>query len=342
MKKVNEVLGSEIIMVDGYKELSYEIGNLGSEVLWVCDSNTARMARPLPEPNVILPVGESSKILSSIERIISVASENYFAKDCTFLALGGGVVCDVTALAAALYLRGCNVYFIPTTLVAMADAAIGDFCGVNFKNIKDLIALKYAAKKVIICPECVKSLPEKDFKQGLASILRLSILCKDDSLRIKLIEDRDKILERDLSCIAEVIEKCIEIKKSYIDNNQRWGLNLGLTFSTALLGVAGSYMSEGQTIAWGVCMALQASADLEKCSQSFAKDSIRLFQSYGFEANYRINRGDWIDFKSHLLKKRIQNGNVLNFILIEGQGKPIFGELDEEFIKKTVIAKPNN
>lgn len=341
MKKINEVLDTEVLVVDSFQELSYEIGNLGSEVLWICDSNTARMVRPLPEPNVIVVPGESAKLFSSIERIISTASDNYFAKDCTFLALGGGVVCDLAAMAAALYLRGCRVSFIPTTLVAMADACVGAHCGVNYKNIRNLISTVYPAERVIICTECLKSLPDKDFKQGLAYILRLALLSENEDLYRLLVVDKNKVLDKDLSTLEKAIELSINIKKGYVEENQRWGLDLGLTFANALSGIEKNTFSEGQALAWGVCMALKTSEALGKSSSDFARGGIRLFQSYGFNADFKINRGSWIEFKSQLLKNRKINGNVLNFTLIEGQGKPFFGQLDEEIIKKTVIAQPN-
>lgn len=341
MKKINEVLDSEILLADNFSELSYEIGNLGNEVLWICDSNTARMVRPLPEPNVIISPGESSKILSSVERIIQTASDNYFAKDCTFLALGGGVVCDVAALAASLYLRGCRISFIPTTLVAMADASIGAYCGINYLNIKNLISTAYPAERIIICPDCLKSLPELEYKQGLAYILRLALLAEDENLYRLLIVEKNKLLDKDLSVIEKAVELCISIKKKYIENNSRWGLDLGLTFANALSGVSSNHFSEGQTLAWGVYQALNTSVESGNCDPSFARGAKLLFQSYGFNVDFKINRGDWIEFKSQLLKTRKINGNILNFILMKGQGKPFFGQLDEELIKKTVIAQPN-
>ncbi|MCQ2397970.1 MAG: 3-dehydroquinate synthase, partial [Sphaerochaetaceae bacterium] len=106
MEKQIECLGTKVIFADGFSSLSGEIEKLDSPVLWVCDSNTARMVRPLPEPNVILQPGTASKHWPSVERILSVAVENSFPKNGTFLALGGGVITDVTGFAASIYHRG--------------------------------------------------------------------------------------------------------------------------------------------------------------------------------------------------------------------------------------------
>ena len=139
MREILNCLGTKVLMADSFSDLSYHVGTYGKSTLWVCDSNTARMVRPLPSPNVVLEAGESSKSFACVERIISVAIDNNLGRECTFIALGGGMICDVTAFAASIYMRGCKVILIPTTLISMASSALGGKTSINFKFSKEAV-----------------------------------------------------------------------------------------------------------------------------------------------------------------------------------------------------------
>ena len=341
MREFLNSLGTKVLMADSFADLSYHVGTYGKSTLWVCDSNTARMVRPLPTPNVVLESGENSKSFACLERILSVAIDNNLGRDCTFIALGGGMICDITAFAASIYMRGCKVILIPTTLISMASSVLGGKTSINFKFAKDIVGTFFPANEVLICTDCLKSLSNRDYMSG--EILKHSLLTKDDSLFNIIATQKQKILDRDPETLKSIVTISLQIKKSYVDNDpyERFGiraaLNLGSTFAYALEGMSRLQWSSGQAIAWGVCKAMEASREIGLCTPEFAAGVIKLFSFYDFDVKYRIQRGDWMAYKNQLAKNKKTINGVLNFVLLKDQGEYEIRPLDEEIIKNVVM-----
>ena len=343
MREFLNCLGTKVFMADSFTDLSYHVGTYGNNTLWVCDSNTARMVRPLPKPNVILEAGESSKSFACLERILSVAIDSGLGRDCTFIALGGGMICDITAFAASIYMRGCKVVLIPTTLVSMASSCLGGKTAINFRFSKDIVGTFFPANEVLICTDSLKALSNKDYMSGFADILKHSLLTKDDTLFNIVATRKQQIIDRDPETLREIIRISLQIKKSYIDNDPyerlglRAALNLGSTFAYALEGLSRLQWSSGQAVAWGVCKAMEASRELGICSPEFAAGVIKLFAYYGFDVNYRIQRGDWIDYRNQIAKNKKSVKGVTSFVLLKDQGDYEIRPVDDEIIKNVVM-----
>ena len=343
MREILNCLGTKVFMADDFTDLSYHVGTYGNKTLWVCDSNTAKMVRPLPSPNVILEAGESSKSFACLERIISVAMDNNLGRDCTFIALGGGMICDITAFAASIYMRGCKVILIPTTLVSMASSTLGGKTSINFRFAKDIVGTFFPANEVLICTDCLRSLTQKDYMNGFAEVLKHSLLTKDDELFNIVATQKQKILDRDSETLKQIISISLQIKKSYIDNDPyerlglRAALNLGSTFAYALEGMSRLQWSSGQAVAWGVCKAMEASREMGICTKEFAAGVIKLFAFYGFDVNYRIQRGDWMDYRNQLAKNKKTMNGVVSFVLLKDQGEYEIRPIDEDIIKSVVM-----
>ena len=343
MREFLDCLGTKVLMADNFADLSYHVGAYGKNTLWVCDSNTARMVRPLPTPNVVLEAGESSKSFTCLERILSVAIDNNLGRDCTFIALGGGMICDITAFAASVYMRGCKVILIPTTLISMASSALGGKTSINFKFAKDIVGTFFPANEVLICTDCLKSLSNKDYMNGFAEVLKHSLLTKDDTLFNIIAAQKQKIMDRDAETLKSIVTISLQIKKSYVDNDpyERFGiraaLNLGSTFAYALEGMSRLQWSSGQATAWGICKSMEASRELGLCTPEFAAGVIKLFSFYGFDVKYRIQRGDWMDYKNQLAKNKKAVNGVTSYVLLKDQGDYEIRPLDEEIIKNVVM-----
>jgi len=343
MQEMLNCLGTKVLVASDFKDLSYHVGSLGNNTLWVCDNNTSKMVRPLPSPNVIVENGESSKNLASIERIISTAVESSLGRDCTFIALGGGVVCDITAFAASIYMRGCKVVLIPTTLLAMTDASIGGKTCIDFRYTKNLIGTFFPANEVLICTDSLKSLSNKDFTSGLAEVIKHSFLAKDDKLFNILASSKQAILDRNPAVLREIVQISLEVKRSYVEQDPydrlalRAALNLGHTFAHALESLSRLQWTHGQAVAWGICRSAQASVELGLCPNEFAQGVERLFQFYGYDTKYRIGRGEWLDYKRHLQHDKKAVNKVVKFVLLSGQGEIQQRELSDELIKKLVM-----
>ena len=343
MREFLNCLGTKVLMADSFSDLSYHVGAYGKSTLWVCDSNTARMVRPLPSPNVILEPGESSKNFACAERIISVAIDAGLGRDCTFIALGGGVVCDITSFAASIYMRGCKVILIPTTLLSMASSALGGKTSINFKFSKDIVGTYFPANEVLVCIDCLKSLPNKDYMNGFAEILKHSLLTKDDGLFNIIAKQKSLIMDRDVEILKQIVTISLKIKKGYVDNDpyERFGirdaLSLGSTFAFALEGMSRLQWSSGQATAWGICKAMEASREMGLCTPDFAAGVVKLFAFYGFDVKYRIQRGDWMAYRTQLMKNSKSLNGVPSFVLLKDQGEYEIRPIDEEIIKSVVM-----
>ncbi|MBD0388669.1 MAG: 3-dehydroquinate synthase, partial [Nostoc sp. C3-bin3] len=123
-----------------------------------------------------LPPGERYKTLNSIQKLYDVALENRLERSSTMVALGGGVIGDMTGFAAATWLRGINVVQVPTTLLAMVDSAIGGKTGVNHPHGKNLIGAFHQPRLVLIDPDVLKTLPMREFRAGMAEVIKYGVI----------------------------------------------------------------------------------------------------------------------------------------------------------------------
>ena len=139
----------------------------------------------------LIPAGESYKHLESIQQIYDVAQANHLERSSTFVALGGGVIGDMTGFSAATWLRGVNFVQVPTSLLAIVDASVGGKTGVNHPQGKNLIGAFYQPKLVAIDLNLLKTLPLKEFRAGMAEVIKYGVIW-DEDLFTKL-EHHDKL-----------------------------------------------------------------------------------------------------------------------------------------------------
>ncbi|ADY13153.1 3-dehydroquinate synthase [Sphaerochaeta globosa str. Buddy] len=338
---------TDILLADDLKDLSTHLGSYGRSVMWVFDTNTAKLFKQLPPAHVVLESGESSKNLASLERILSTSLDEGLARDGRIIGFGGGVVCDLSAFAASVYMRGCRLTLVPTTLLAMVDAAVGGKTAVDFRGMKNMVGSFYPASEVLVCIDTLRTLSDKEFLNGLAEVIKHALLSQNEELYKLLLVKKNEILSRDPKTLATLVELSLDVKKWYIEQDPtetkgiRQILNLGHTFAHALESSShfGSW-SHGAAVAWGSCRALEAGLALQVTEKAYATGAAKLFKSYGYDIDHRIGRGDWIEFRDHLLKdKKKADGKVL-FVLLEGQGKGVLRPLEMPLIQHLVIAKP--
>lgn len=128
----------------------------------------------------IIPAGEEYKHLESIQQVYDTAQSNHLERSSTFVALGGGVVGDMTGFSAATWLRGVNFVQVPTSLLAIVDASVGGKTGVNHPNGKNLIGAFYQPKLVAIDPTLLKTLPAREFCAGMAEVIKYGVIWDQD------------------------------------------------------------------------------------------------------------------------------------------------------------------
>ncbi|GAG70990.1 unnamed protein product, partial [marine sediment metagenome] len=187
---------------------------------------------------VILPDGEANKTLTVLERIFDQLIEKKHHRSTTMVALGGGMIGDMTGFAASCYQRGVPFLQIPTTLLAQVDASVGGKTAVNHKSAKNMIGAFYQPQCVITDINTLATLSDRELRAGIAEIIK-SALIQDDAFITWLEENMTALLERDEQALVYAIGKACEIKADIVSQDEREQgvrayLNLGHTFGHAL------------------------------------------------------------------------------------------------------------
>ena len=204
--------------------------------------------------------GERFKRLATLEKLAESLVKLGADRSATLIALGGGVVCDVTGFLASVYMRGVEVIQIPTTVLAQVDAAIGGKTGVNLQSGKNLLGTFHQPRVVVIDPNVLTTLPSREYRAGLYEALKCGIIGNAGLFR--LFEDRRReILDRDPSVVEKVIAESVRLKARVVSADEREGglrqvLNLGHTIGHALEAETRyTQLLHGEAVAWGMIAA---------------------------------------------------------------------------------------
>jgi 3-dehydroquinate synthase len=210
----------------------------------------------------LLNDAESAKDLRTVELAARSLIRSGADRKSLLVAVGGGVVGDVAGFVAASYLRGIALVHVPTTLVAQVDSSIGGKTGVNLPEGKNLVGVFYPPARVIIDPLLLKTLPAREFRGGLAEVIKYGIIA-DAALFAFLEKNMDLILRRDPSSVDHIIRRSAEIKARVVSQDERESglreiLNCGHTFGHALETLTRyRHFQHGEAVAWGMmCAAL--------------------------------------------------------------------------------------
>ena len=269
----------------------------------------------------LIPAGERHKTLESIGKIYDVALENHLERSSTLVALGGGVVGDMTGFAAATWLRGVNFVQVPTSLLAMVDASIGGKTGVNHPQGKNLIGAFYQPRLVLIDPQVLKTLPEKEFRAGMAEVIKYGIIW--DAELFKQLEQSDR-LDR-LNTVPEELLQAIlahscQAKADVVSKDEKEAglraiLNYGHTVGHAVESLTGySTVIHGEAVAIGMVVAGDIAAQMGLWSADDAQRQNDLIRKAGLPT--RIPTGVDIEAIIETLQtdKKVKAGKV-RFVL---------------------------
>lgn len=237
---------------------------------------------------IILGSGEAYKNIDTVLSIVKKAMECDFGKDDTFIGIGGGVICDISAFAASIYKRGVNLELVPTTLLAIADASIGGKTSCDVENLKNMIGTFYPAKNIYIFTEFTQYTSTEQFKSGLAEAFKTALVADEELFDI-FKNESEKILSRDKDILNKIIKSCVKAKSQIVQNdpgekNERILLNLGHTFAHALETIVGlGAIYHGEAVAWGIGRAVNASWNKEFCMSDFKDEIMNILSLYGWE-----------------------------------------------------------
>ncbi|MCD6396362.1 MAG: 3-dehydroquinate synthase [Spirochaetaceae bacterium] len=310
-------------------------------VLATFDNNTRKLfPEIIPVEEIVLQSGETSKNWDSIEAILSKAIDIGAARDSLFVGVGGGVVCDMAAFAGSIYMRGTNIVLIPTTLLAMADAAFGGKTGIDFRGYKNMVGTFSPATEVRICIDLLYSLPEREYLSGLAEIIKHGLLRDKEILNI-LNNQYERVISRDPDIMQTLVEKSIAVKAWYVEQDAvesgiRTHLNLGHTFGHALESVSNfKGYSHGEAVIWGIIKALKTGVLLKTTNPDWLKEVLALVNKYSYNIDTPSNL-DLDEILNALQKDKKKKGSNVQFVLQKKQGETFLSSIADDILNKII------
>jgi len=269
--------------------------------------------------SILLTKGEKAKSLENFQKILNFLAQNNFDRSDAILALGGGVIGDISGFAASSYLRGIQFIQVPTTLLAQVDSSVGGKTAINISAGKNLVGAFYNPKGVIIDTMVLDSLPKREFKAGLAEVIKYAFI-QNRYLFSLLKRDYEKIMSRDKKLIEEIIFESIKTKAKIVtkdekENGVRAILNFGHTFGHAI-EAEGRYQKilHGEAIAKGMLIAARISYLENLISKKDLIAAQSLLEVYEFDLS--IDQYQYKSLKPYIFRDKKIKGGKLNLVLL--------------------------
>lgn len=285
----------------------------------------------LPVTHTVIPAGEEHKRLSTVEGIYHDLLANGMTRKDLIVALGGGVVGDITGFAAATFLRGVSLCQIPTTLLAQVDSSVGGKTGVDMPEGKNLVGAFYQPRLVLIDPSVLTTLPEQTFADGMAEVVKYGYISNRDILDMVSAPDYKQNIE-------SIICECVKIKRDVVtidehDTGLRMILNFGHTIGHAAEKL-GNYvdLTHGQAVAVGMVAAMRLSAFLG--NEDLTGRLIEILKHIGLPTELKYDRED---IYRSLLSDKKKFGATVNFILVREPGRAEITPIDAENLHEYVL-----
>ncbi len=292
---------------------------------------------------LVLPDGEEHKNLTVLNSIYTALLENRLDRNTTLIALGGGVIGDITGFAAASYQRGVHLIQIPTTLLAQVDSSVGGKTAVNHPLGKNMIGAFYQPKAVIADTRTLNTLEDRQLSSGLAEVIKYGLI-RDIPFLEWLEENIDKLLDKDPQALAYAIECSCQNKAEIVaadekESGQRALLNLGHTFGHAIeTGMGYGTWLHGEAVSSGMVMAARLSNKLGWIAESDVDRVINILE----RANLPVNAPDQMSADQFIelmsLDKKVSDG-VLKLVLYKAPGHAIISKNYTESTLRETIAE---
>ncbi len=296
---------------------------------------------------VLLPDGEKYKTLQTFQKILDALIEKGHQRSTTLIALGGGVIGDMTGFAAACYQRGVHFIQVPTTLLAQVDAAIGGKTAVNHPLGKNMIGAFHQPQAVFCDLNTLLSLPVREYRAGLAEVVKYGLLA-DAQLFAYLEKNSEAINQLDADVLLHIIHRCASIKADIVSADEKEShcralLNLGHTFAHAIESVS-HYATwlHGEAVAMGLVCAAQLSAQLHLIKKSDVDRIKTLLKKFALPCSWPTAISIDDGMLAMARDKKVINSK-LRFILLDAIGHAfIADDITNEDVISTLQAVATN
>ncbi|MDP5213317.1 3-dehydroquinate synthase [Pseudoalteromonas tunicata] len=280
---------------------------------------------PCDPLHIVLPDGEQYKTLEYFEKVSAFLLENNCGRDTCLIALGGGVIGDLTGFVAACYQRGVPFIQIPTTLLSQVDSSVGGKTAVNHPLGKNMIGAFYQPDLVLIDTNSLITLPEREFAAGMAEVIKYGLIY-DTELFAYLEQHVEQIKAQSTEHLQHIIFRCCQIKALIVaedetEQGQRALLNLGHTFGHAIEAQMGyGNWLHGEAVAAGMVMASKLSYQRGKLSNVELQRIINLLMAYDLPTLFPQEMGLDV-FVKHMKKDKKNKLGTIRFILPKNFGQ---------------------
>jgi 3-dehydroquinate synthase len=290
---------------------------------------------------VVLPDGEAYKNWETLNRVFDALLEGQADRKTTLIALGGGVIGDMTGFAAACYMRGVPFIQVPTTLLSQVDSSVGGKTGINHPLGKNMIGAFYQPLAVIADTAAVDTLPEREVAAGVAEIVKTAVIA--DAAFFEWIEANVEALNRrDPDALAHAVKRSCEIKASVVAADEREGglraiLNFGHTFGHAIeAGLGYGEWLHGEAVGCGMVMAADLSVRLGHLGDAQRQRLVRVIEAAHLPTRApALGDTRYIDLMK--VDKKAEAG-AIKFILLKGLGATLVSEAPEDTVRATLAA----
>lgn len=285
----------------------------------------------------VLPAGETTKSHAQLMHLYSKAAAHGLDRKCFLVALGGGVIGDLTGFTAASWLRGIKFVQVPTTLLAMVDSSVGGKTGINIPEGKNLVGAFHQPELVLMDLDTLKTLPQREFAAGMAEVVKTGVI-RDEQL-FQWLENVDATPSSRFQSLDKIISRCCEIKAEVVRQDEREGglrgiLNFGHTLAHAIENVAGygQYL-HGEAVAIGMVYAAHLSVALKGLS---VEESARIEKLLaGLSLPVGAPGLAWKDIRAAMAVDKKTVGGLPKFVLADRIGHVEFGcEVPEKLLEE--------
>ncbi len=281
-----------------------------------------------------MPSGEESKSRQMKEKIEDFLLENSVDRNSVIIALGGGVISDISGFVASTYKRGIPYINVPTTLLAMVDASIGGKTGINTRHGKNLLGTVWHPEAVISDIDLLKGLPKEELISGMAEVIKIAVMM--DKPFFEFLEKADIKNESDL---IKIIKKSSELKLKIVkkddrDNGIRNMLNFGHTIGHAVEACSRYSIRHGYCVSIGIAVECRLSMNIDLLHEKDYERIVMLLKKTGLPISIpKLDSRCLLDAVKN--DKKMKDGK-LNMVLIEKIGKAKLAEFDYELIKRVL------
>jgi len=295
----------------------------------------------------LITPGKKSKNINSAIRVLSFLEKNRYSKDSTLIALGGGTIGDLGGFVASVYYRGMNLVLIPSTLTAQIDSSYGGKVAVNFNNNVNAIG-NYFHPKLVICDYgFIQTLPLREFNSGMSEVVKSALISSKSDCNF-LLNNSQKIKERNLSIISRMISRIIKIKlkivkKDVRENNVRMFLNYGHTVGQSIetsTNLSLEIYRHGEAVSLGMTVAAKLSDLVFVKKNPIFQYHLQILKNFNLpiKISKKINKNN-LKHKiyKNLFRDKKVNFQGLRFVLLKDIGKPqIVSKIAENKIKSSI------